>query len=69
MGAVAAGLVTATGLKLFGALKKHPLGVAFCIVIGLLAFAAIALLKLPLAWVLLGLGGASCVLTFRKISP
>jgi chromate transporter len=28
MGAVAAGLITATGLKLMGALKKHPLGVA-----------------------------------------
>src|SRR5665647_529569 len=26
MGAVAAGLITATGLKLSGALKKHPLG-------------------------------------------
>jgi chromate transporter len=69
MGAVAAGLVTATGLKLFGALKKHALGIPFCIAMGLLAFAAIALLKLPLAWVLLGLGGASCLLTYRKITP
>lgn len=68
MGAVAAGLITATGLKLFGALKKHPLGVPFCIAMGLAAFSAIALLKLPLAWVLLALGGASCVLTYRRIT-
>jgi chromate transporter len=68
MGAVAAGLVTATGIKLFGALARHPLGIAFCIVMGVLAFAAIALAKLPLVWVLLGLGGISCVLTYRKIA-
>lgn len=67
MGAVAAGLITATGLKLFGALKKHPLGVPACIVLGLASFAAIALLRWPLAWVLLGLGGLSCVLTYRKL--
>jgi chromate transporter len=67
MGAVAAGLITATGLKLFGALKKHPLGVPACIVLGLASFVAIALLRWPLAWVLLGLGGLSCVLTYRKL--
>lgn len=67
MGAVAAGLITATGLKLFGALKKHPLGVPACIVLGLASFAGIALLRWPLAWVLLGLGGLACVLTYRKL--
>jgi chromate transporter len=67
MGAVAAGLITATGLKLFGALKKHPLGVPACIVLGLASFVAIALLRWPLAWVLLGLGGLACVLTYRKL--
>jgi chromate transporter len=67
MGAVAAGLITATGLKLMGALKKHPLGVPACIVFGLAAFAGIALLRWPLAYVLLGLGGLSCFLTYRKM--
>lgn len=67
MGAVAAGLITATGLKLMPALKKHPLGIAACIVIGVLAFVGIAFLRWPLLWVLLGLGGTSCVLTYRKM--
>jgi chromate transporter len=67
MGAVAAGLITATGLKLMPALKKHPLGVPACIVIGTSAFVAIALLRWPLAWVLLGLGGTAIVLTYRKM--
>jgi len=67
MGAVAAGLITATGLKLMGALKKHPLGVPACIAFGVASFAGIALLRWPLAYVLLGLGGLSCVLTYRKM--
>lgn len=67
MGAVAAGLVMATGLKLLGALQKNVLGLPLCGAIGVLAFAAIAIAKLPLAWVLLGLGGLACVLAFRKL--
>jgi chromate transporter len=67
MGAVAAGLITATGLKLMPALKKHPLGVATCAVFALATFIAIALLRLPLLWVLAGLGGLGCVLTYRKL--
>ena len=67
MGAVAAGLITATGLKLMSALKKHPLGVPACIAFGLASFIGIALLRWPLAYVLLGLGGLSCVLTYRKM--
>ena len=67
MAAVAAGLITATGLKLTGALKKHPLGVPACIAFGAAAFVGIALLRWPLAYVLLGLGGLACVLTYRKL--
>ena len=67
MGAVAAGLVTATGLKLFGALKKNPLGMPLCLAFGLATFAAVAVLRLPLAWVLLGLGGLACVLAWRRL--
>jgi chromate transporter len=68
MGAVAAGLITATGLKLIGAIKQHPLGVPLCVVFGIAAFVGIALLRWPLAWVLLSLGGLSCFLTWRKFS-
>ena len=67
MGAVAAGLITATGLKLMGAVKKHPLGVPACAVFGVATFAGIALLRWPLAYVLFGLGGLACVLTYRKM--
>jgi chromate transporter len=67
MGAVAAGLITATGLKLVGALKKNPLGIAACIAFGAASFAGIALLRWPLAWVLLGVGGLSCAMTYRKM--
>ena len=67
MGAVAAGLIAATGLKLLGALRKHPLGLPVCIALGMASFVAIALLRWPLAWVLLGLGGLSCVLTWRTL--
>lgn len=68
MGAVAAGLVTATGIKLASALQKNVLGLPVASVIGIIAFACIAWLKLPLAWVLIGLGGIACVLAYRKLA-
>jgi chromate transporter len=67
MGAVAAGLITATGLKLLGALRAHPLGLAACIAFGAATFIGVAVLRLPLAWVLLVLGGLACWLTWRKL--
>lgn len=69
MGAVAAGLIAATGLKLMGALKNHPLGLPLCIALALLCFMGIALLRLPLVFVLLGLGLLACMLTWRKLRP
>ena len=69
MGAVAAGLITATGLKLASALQKHPLGVPACMALGAATFLAVAIFRLPLLWVLLGLGGLGCALTWRKIAP
>ena len=56
MGAVAAGLVIATALKLALALKASPLGVPLCAAFGGLTFGAIALARLPLAGVVCGLG-------------
>ena len=67
MAAVAAGLVTATGLKLFGALKRNPLGMPVCVALGVLTFIGIALLRLPLAWVLFGLGGLACAVAYRRL--
>ena len=67
MGAVAAGLIAATGLKLFGALQKNVLGLMPCIGLCVLCFIAIALLRWPLAYVLLGLGGLACVIAYKKL--
>lgn len=69
MGAVAAGLIGATGLKLFAALKTNTLGLRVCIVFGIACFVAIALLRWPLVYVLLGLGGLACVLAWQKMKP
>lgn len=67
MSAVAAGLIIATGLRLFGALKNNPLGPRICSVLSALCFVSIAVLHWPLAYVLLGLGGVSCVLAYKKL--
>jgi len=67
MGAVAAGLITATGIKLIAALGKNAMGLPVCIALAALTFGAIALLHWPLAWVLLGIGGAACVWAWVKL--
>ena len=67
MGTVAAGLITATGLKLIPALRKNVMGIPANLALALLSFAAIALLRVPLVWVLLGLGGAACVLAYIRV--
>ena len=69
MGSVAAGLITATGLRLMPALKKNVLGVPWSAALGVAAFVAIAWLKLPLAWVLGALGGLGCIQAYRMLAP
>jgi chromate transporter len=67
MGAVTAGLITATGFKLLPALKRNPLGESWCWVLLALTFVAIGLLRIPLVWVLLCLGGLSCTFASRTL--
>ena len=67
MGAVSAGLIAAVGIKLMGALKNNPMGQVSCLLVAALTFMAIALLRLPLAWVLLSLGLLSCVYAWHCI--
>lgn len=67
MGAVAAGLITATGLKLIAALKQNPLGAPVCWTFAAITFVAIGLFRVPLVWVLLVVGGAACVWTYRLL--
>lgn len=67
MGAVAAGLITATGLKLMSAMRRHPLGPVLLATFGAATFVGIAVLRWPLLWILLGLGGLSCFITWRRL--
>lgn len=67
MGAVAAGLITATGLKLMTALRTNVMGALACAALAVLTFVAIALLRVPLAWVLLLLGALAWTLAYRQL--
>lgn len=69
MGAVAAGLILATAFKLIRALKKNPIGMPICIALSVLCFIAIAVLRLPLAYPLFGLGFVGCALAYKKLVP
>jgi chromate transporter len=69
MGAIAGGVIAATGFKLVPALHRNPLGFVACIAIVALVFAAVAIARVPLGWVLLGIGTAACAWTWRKIPP
>ncbi len=57
MGAVAAGLMVAMAFKLIGGLRSNPMGTAVCLAFVLATVLAVAVLRLPLVWVLCGLGG------------
>ena len=67
MGAVAAGLITATGIKLVGGLKNNVMGPVVCTGFALATFVAVALLRVPLAWVIVGLGGIACLWAYRQL--
>ena len=68
MGAVAAGLIAASGLRLIGALQHNPMGRPACIGFAALSFVGVGLLRIPLAWVLLGMGCVACAWAYRKLS-
>ena len=67
MSAVAAGLITGTGLKLIPALKTNVLGIPISALIAVMIFIAIALLRLPLVWVLLTMGLVACGLAYHRL--
>jgi chromate transporter len=67
MGVVAAGLVIATALKLSSTLAANPLGRPACYAIGAATLALIGGLRWPLAWVVLGLGGAAMAVAWWRI--
>lgn len=69
MAAVSAGLIGAAGLKLATAFARNPMPMAWCVGLSVLGFVLVALLHVPLAYVLFGLGGLACLLTYRRLRP
>ncbi|WP_428424812.1 chromate transporter [Methylibium sp.] len=68
MGAVAAGMIIGTALKLAAPLRDSPLGLPTLAGLGATCFAAIALLHWPLVWVLPALGLPACALAWRRLA-
>lgn len=69
MGAVAAGLVIATAMKLWSTLRRNPLGPAWCLALAALTGVAVVGLRWPLAAVIASLGTLACMLAWRRIEP
>jgi chromate transporter len=67
MGAVAAGLVISTGFKLLGTLKRNVMGLPICLGFGALTLIATAWLRLPLVWVILGLGSLAIAVAWHQL--
>ncbi len=67
MGAVAAGLVIATGLKLLPSLRINPMGPRWCVALLVATFLAIAWWRWPLVWAVFGIGGVGVVLAWRRL--
>ena len=68
MGAVAAGLIAGSAIKLASGLKGHPITFLGSMVFMGIAFLSLAIFKISLILVLFGLGFISVWLTYRRIS-
>jgi chromate transporter len=58
MGAVSAGLILAMAVKLAPTLRSSPLPPALCIAVALASWVIVGVLRVPMAWLVLGVGGA-----------
>lgn len=67
MGAVAAGLILATGLKLLKVLKSNVMGVKICAAIAIISFITVSLLHWRVIYVMMGLGLMGCCYAFYCI--
>jgi chromate transporter len=67
MGAVAAGMIIGTALRLSSGLRTSPLGLVACVVFGLATFVLVALVHAPLVLVLLGLGLLACSFAWWRL--
>ena len=67
MGAVSAGLIAAVGLKLVSAVKVNVMSAGVWIALLAITFIAIAIFRIPLVWVLLGLGTLATAWAYWQI--
>ncbi len=67
MGAVIVSLIAVNAVKLAGALNSNAMGLVVCWVLAVVAFVAVALLRLPLLWALLLLGGLGWAWAWRQL--
>jgi len=67
MGAVAAGLVVATAIKLSRTLKGNPMGLPACIVLGAATWLMVGFLRWPMVGVVLGLGSVGMALAWMRL--
>jgi len=67
MGAVAAGLVIATGLKLLTTLRRNVMGLPVCLGFATVTVLATAWLRVPLVWVILGLGAVAITVAWSRL--
>ena len=65
MGAVAAGLIAAAGLRLVSAMRSNTMGVVTCWALIGATFIFVAILRLPLAWLLLLIGLPACIWAYH----
>lgn len=68
MGAVAAGLVVSTAVKLMGTLKVNPMRAPLALAFATATVVTSAWLRWPLAWVLLGLGTVSIGVAWKRLA-
>jgi chromate transporter len=67
MGAVSAGLIIATALKLMGSLKTNAMGRWLCGGFTLLTVVGITVLHVPLVWIVLGLGSVAVAAAWWRL--
>ena len=67
MGAVAGGLIIGVALRLAGSLRGTPLGGGIAVALAAAAFVAVAWVRLPLVWVLLGLGVVGTAIAWKRL--
>ncbi len=67
MGAVAAGLILSTGLKLLGTLRRNVMGWPVCLAFAALTLIGTAWLRIPLVWVIAGLGSLAIMVAWWRL--